>query len=393
MLEPIPTRVISPGAIALRTGGTYLITGGLGQIGLAIAKGLAQDYRARLVLIGRTSVPERSLWDGILSDSAADERLAAIIRGIREIEACGGEVMIGHADAADLQQMRVVVRQADARFARLHGVVHAAGVPGSTPIGIKTLEELDQVLRPKILGLANLEQLFAKRDLDFLLTFSSISALQGRAGQVDYIGANAYLDSCALEARDSARWPMITINWDTWREIGMAVNGAAGSARRDTGSKAPINGLSTAEGVQAFFDSLAIGIPQIAVMKRASAAGGRRQADREADKKPIRSEPAAAQPKMHPRPALPTPYVAPETELESVVSAMWVDVLKTKPIGINDNFFELGGHSLLALQLLPRIRDRFQIILEPRELFTEPTVAGVVAIVENKMIAEIEEMS
>ena len=96
---------------------------------------------------------------------------------------------------------------------------------------------------------------------------------------------------------------------------------------------------------------------------------------------------------MHPRPTLPTPYVAPETELESVVSAMWVDVLKTKPIGINDNFFELGGHSLLALQLLPRIRDRFQIILEPRELFTEPTVAGVVAIVENKMIAEIEEMS
>ena len=193
MLEPIPTRVISPGAIALRTGGTYLITGGLGQIGLAVAKRLAQDYQARLVLIGRTSVPDRSLWDGILSDSAADERLAAIIRGIREIEACGGEVMIGQADAADLQQMRVVVRQADARFARLHGVVHAAGVPGSTPIGIKTPEQLDQVLRPKILGLANLEQLFAKRDLDFLLTFSSISALQGRAGQVDYIGANAYL--------------------------------------------------------------------------------------------------------------------------------------------------------------------------------------------------------
>jgi phthiocerol/phenolphthiocerol synthesis type-I polyketide synthase E len=393
MLEPIPTRVISPGAIALRTGGTYFITGGLGEIGLAIAKSLAQDYQARLVLIGRTCVPDRSLWDGILSDSAADERLAAIIRGIREIEASGGEVMIGRADVTDPQQMRIVVRQADARFARLHGVVHAAGVPGSTPIGIKTLEQLDQVLRPKILGLANLEQLFAKRDLDFLLTFSSISALQGRAGQVDYIGANAYLDSCALQPRDTTRWPMITINWDTWREIGMAVNGAAVSARRDTGAKAPINGLSTAEGIQAFFDSLAIGIPQIVVMKRPSAAVGRRQADREADKKSIRSEPAAAQPKTHPRPALPTPYVAPETELESVVSEMWVDVLKTKPIGINDNFFELGGHSLLALQLLPRIRDRFQITLEPRELFTEPTVAGVVAIVENKMIAEIEEMS
>jgi len=72
-------------------------------------------------------------------------------------------------------------------------VIHAAGVAGSTPIGLKTLEEVDNILRPKILGLAVLEQIFAARDLDFLALLSSVSALWGRSGQVDYSAANAYL--------------------------------------------------------------------------------------------------------------------------------------------------------------------------------------------------------
>jgi acyl carrier protein len=72
---------------------------------------------------------------------------------------------------------------------------------------------------------------------------------------------------------------------------------------------------------------------------------------------------------------------------------MWIDFLRTSPIGLDDNFFELGGHSLMALQLLPRIRDKYQVALDPREFFANTTIAKMAALIEDKMLAEIEEMS
>jgi acyl carrier protein len=70
--------------------------------------------------------------------------------------------------------------------------------------------------------------------------------------------------------------------------------------------------------------------------------------------------------------------------METELVDLWTDLLLIAPIGADDNFFELGGHSLLALQLLPKVRDKFQIALEPRELFANPTVAKLVAHIQNK---------
>ena len=72
---------------------------------------------------------------------------------------------------------------------------------------------------------------------------------------------------------------------------------------------------------------------------------------------------------------------------------MWIDFLRISPIGLDDNFFELGGHSLMALQLLPRIREKYQIALEPREFFANPTIGKIAALIEDKLLTEIEEMS
>ena len=73
--------------------------------------------------------------------------------------------------------------------------------------------------------------------------------------------------------------------------------------------------------------------------------------------------------------------------------AMWIDFLRTSPIGLDDNFFELGGHSLMALQLLPRIREKYQIALEPREFFANASIGKIAALIEDKLLTEIEEMS
>ena len=390
-IEAIPSFLIkdNPQAV-LRKEGVYLITGGLGALGLALARHLAESHQARLVLTGRTKLPPRAEWSGILAASP-DDRISRMIRGIREVEAAGGRVMVGVADVCDLERMRAVVREACDAFGDIHGVIHAAGVPGNTPIGLKTPDEVDEVLHPKILGLAVLEQLFADRKLDFLALFSSTSALWGRVGQVDYTAANAYLDSFAIRNWGRAKWPTVSINWDNWREVGMAVDtfrAGPGQAKQPQ-----VKGLSTADGVRAFAQALAARQPQVIVRAAprpqnqvqprpgaapAAAAG----APRAAEAKP------KAKPKGYPRPALPQPYQAPATELETNLAALWSELLMIAPIGRNDNFFELGGHSLLGLQLLPRIRDKYQVTIEPRELFANPTIAKLAVNIQGKILPE-----
>ena len=387
-VEPIPPFLLKNQQTALRQNGVYLITGGLGDLGLAVAEHLAARYRAGLVLISRTPVPAREEWSSILAASEDENRLVRMIRGIERIELAGGQVMVGAADVCDLAQMQAVASEAYERFGDINGVIHAAGVSGNTPIGLKTPEEVDEVLHAKILGLAALEQVFADRRLDFLALFSSTSAIWGRVGQADYTAANAYLDSYAIGNFGGAKWPTISINWDNWREVGMAVN----TLRAAPGQTKPRQlriGLSTSDGVRAFSEALAARHPQVIVR----AASPQRQA-----KAGLRAAAGAAGPqppgpkaKRYPRPALAQPYRAPATELEVALGTLWTELLMIAPIGLDDNFFELGGHSLLALQLLPRIREKYRITLEPRELFAKPTIATLAALIHDKLVSEIAE--
>jgi phthiocerol/phenolphthiocerol synthesis type-I polyketide synthase E len=383
-IEPVPPFLVKDPRPPLRENGVYLITGGLGDLGLAIAEHLAGKYHAALVLISRTPAPPREEWSDILASSEENSRTVRIIRGIERIEAAGGKVMVGSADVSDLAQMDAVVRDACAEFGDINAIIHAAGVSGTTPIGLKTPEEVDQVLGSKILGLAVLEQVFADRDLDFVALFSSTSAIWGRVGQVDYTAANAYLDAWSAAALDRSRWPVISMNWDNWREVGMAVNTLRLSPGQDKSSALKV-GLTTAEGIRAFDESLVARHTQVIV--RGAPPGLRKgQAGARADGAGAGAKAAAAKPKAkrYPRPALAQAYRAAGPGMETELVDLWTDLLLIAPIGADDNFFELGGHSLLALQLLPKVRDKFQIALEPRELFANPTVAKLVAHIQNK---------
>ncbi len=382
-IEPVPPFLTKDPKPPLRDQGVYLITGGLGDLGLAIAEHLASKYHAHLVLISRTPVPPREEWSDILSSSEDQSRIVRVIRGIERVEAAGGTVMVGAADVSDLAQMDAVVRDACAKFGDIHAVIHAAGVSGTTPIGLKTPEEVDQVLGSKILGLAVLEQIFANRDLDFISLFSSTSAIWGRVGQVDYTAANAYLDAWAAGCLDRSKWPVVSINWDNWREVGMAINTLRLAPGQDK-SSALKTGLTTAEGIRAFDEALVARHTQVIVRgappaQRKAQVGARPAADG-AGAGP-KAKPKA---KRYPRPALAQAYRAAEATMETELVDLWTELLLISPIGLDDNFFELGGHSLLALQLLPKIRDKYQIALEPRELFANPTVAKLVAHIENK---------
>jgi len=197
-----PVRVDHAG-IRLRRHGVYLITGGTGGLGLEIAEHLARTMHAQLVLVSRTGQPRRP-------DAVA------------HLRALGAQVEIAAADVTDLAAMRSVVSRAREKFARIDGVIHAAGVLDDGLIQLKQKDAADRVLAPKVAGTLVLEEALAGVALDFLVLFSSVSCYTAPVGQVDYVAANAFLDAYAASRNTPGRPWTVSINWGRWGETGMA---------------------------------------------------------------------------------------------------------------------------------------------------------------------------
>ena len=188
----------------LRPSGTYLITGGLGGIGLELAAHLANKVGARLILTSRSA--------------ATAEADAALAR----IEAAGGGVFVAKADVTDKAAMAAAIKGGIERFGPIHGVIHAAGVPGRGIMQLKTKDDVDRVLAPKVEGLLVLHDLVADSALDFFVVCSSIATAVGAPGQAEYTSANAFLDAFVAENRNGAdaiicRSTGIVGPWSAWR--------------------------------------------------------------------------------------------------------------------------------------------------------------------------------
>jgi acyl transferase domain-containing protein/acyl carrier protein len=208
-----------------REGGVYLITGGLGGIGLTLAHNLARTARARLVLTSRSRFPEPGAWTSWIATHDPRDRTSLRIQAVRELESSGAEVLVVHADVANQEQMEAAVHAARERFGTIHGVIHAAGLPGGGVIQLKTEAAAADVLRPKIYGTRVLEAALQDIPLDFMVLCSSLAAVTGDVGQVDYCAANAFLDAFAHGISNGQNDRMtVAVNWDAWAEVGMAVN-------------------------------------------------------------------------------------------------------------------------------------------------------------------------
>jgi len=202
----------------LHNGGTYLITGGLGALGLFFAQAFAAAARVNLVLVHRSDLPDREHWDGMEFDPDLAERTAAV----RALEAAGAMVMLAKADVADAKAMAAVVAEAERRFGPIRGVIHSAGSAGGGIIALKTPEMTVPVLRPKIEGTLAIAELFHDRPVDFVWLFSSITAVLGEPGRVDYCAGNAVLDALAQQWAQRRPGVMRSLAWSGWAEIGMA---------------------------------------------------------------------------------------------------------------------------------------------------------------------------
>ena len=219
-----------PAGPGLADRGVYLITGGLGGIGITLAEDLARVNRARLVLVSRSGLPDREKWDASLAESP-DGRVSRGIAAVRRMEEAGAEVLVLAADVTSAADLRLVRDEALSRFGRINGIIHAAGVPGGGMAEVKDRGAAQAVLAPKLQGLTCLEQAFGDLDLDFVVLCSSVIAIAGGFGQSDYSAANNFLDAYARGA-SGWRGKVVSVNWGGWQQVGMAAEVAAPVAFR-----------------------------------------------------------------------------------------------------------------------------------------------------------------
>ncbi|MCB1058287.1 MAG: SDR family NAD(P)-dependent oxidoreductase, partial [Acidobacteria bacterium] len=223
----------------LREGGVYLITGGLGGLGLEIARELARRGRMRLVLLGRHAPPPAAEWRERL---AAGDALAPVLARLVELEEAGAEVLAVAADVTDEAALTRAVAKAEERFGPLHGVFHCAGVAGGGIAQLKSREEARRVLAPKVRGTLALERVLGASPLDFFLLFSSVNGVLGGFGQSDYAAANAFEDAFARSRyrRRGTYWAAVA--WDRWERVGMAARSTSPLSLAGSGKTASAEG-------------------------------------------------------------------------------------------------------------------------------------------------------
>ncbi|MFC5183705.1 type I polyketide synthase [Actinomadura harenae] len=206
-------------ALAVRPDGTYLITGGMGVLGLQVAEWLASLGARRLLLLGRTPLPPRSRWDGE-TDPGLRHRIAAI----RRLEGLGVTVRALPVDIADAGAVTRALDPDRLGLPPIRGVVHAAGTLDDRLLDDLDRESLRAVFRAKAEGALVLDRLFPPGSLDFLVLFSSIGQHLGLPGQGGYAAANAFLDHLAARRRATGHDDTTSLSWTSWSGMGMAVN-------------------------------------------------------------------------------------------------------------------------------------------------------------------------
>jgi amino acid adenylation domain-containing protein len=348
---------LQPSAPSLREGGVYVVVGGLGGVGRAVATHFARRVRARLMLVGRRPLPPRR---GGAEGASADAGL------FETLEALGAEVCYVSADATRVDELRAAIDATAEAFGRLDGVVLAAGSAGRrafASLAAFDAEAAAAELRARAGAAQALADATAGRRLDFVAIVSSNAALLGGVGLATYAGAHAFLDAFATDQAQREGAPWTSASWDTWSHGG---EGQGAALPRSLGRHA----ITPEQGGAALERLLSTGLPHVVVSKAAFEPRTRLAP-------PEAGAPADAPPGPGPRRAGATPYAAPGDDLERTIARVWQELLGVEAVGVDDNFFELGGDSLVGVRVVERLRRELNVTIDEVSLFEGPTVRAL----------------
>jgi acyl transferase domain-containing protein len=370
-LMPISTPLPTPKPLI--GDGSYLITGGLGALGLILAEWLVQQGARHLILTSRQG----------LSNQSEEKQ-----QKIRALENQGATVQVVAADVSDYQQMSQVFAEIKLNSPKLRGIIHAAGVLNDCSISQMDLETFAKVFQPKVTGAWNLHQLTQDLSLDFFVCFSSMSALLGSRGQVHYAAANHFLDGLVYH-RQSLGLPGLSINWGPWAEAGMATQGYEVGLKRmgiaplePTAALQVLGGLLGSASMQtmiAAIDWSAFGKIVAAKGRVAFLAALLTQDSKDSSNEENFRQKLEAAP-LHRRQALLTTQVQQEVAQVLGHSGSYIPE-------VEQGFFDMGMDSLMSVQLRHRLEALLAVSLPSTLVFECPTIGDVVSYVIKEVFA------
>jgi acyl carrier protein len=320
---------------------TWVILGGLGRLGRAIAEQLASRYGSTIVLAGRTGVVVVSADPGPTSD---------LSDRVTQVDITKSEQIAGLLDAVETT------------FGRADFVVHAAGVTGeaaTVTAGQMHWTAAEATLAPKVAGVAALAEALRHRSFERCVLFSSSSAVLGGLGLGAYAAANAYLDAYASMKHDDgdARW--LSIGWDAWSG---SVTPTAGFHHPEIPPSMAIDALVQLAGTRAVSNALVV---NASFDQRLTAwAPGPVLGDRQ----------------------VPSPADVTDTPMPDVMAKLaniWTEVLGRTNIRPSDRFRDLGGDSLAATRVAARIRQIFKVDLPLRSVIKAQTLDDLAALLDE----------
>ncbi|MEZ4867747.1 MAG: type I polyketide synthase [Caldilineaceae bacterium] len=361
----------TPEPVSLPAEASYLITGGLGALGLQAARALVEQGARTLVLTGRHGV----------STTFQQEAIHAL-------EQAGAQVHVAPADIAQATEVKRLLAECQA-LAPLRGIIHAAGLLDDGILRKQTDERFRTVMAPKVQGSWHLHTLTLNLPLDFFVCFSSVSALLGAPGQGNYAAANAFMDALAHHRR-AAGLPGLAINWGPWAESGMAARLSAREQAR--WAALGIQPIGPQEGWSLFTRLLGSEQAQIAVLPVTWS----RFAEHPDWQIPLLAElmtvAAHQQPPHTPRTSfLQRLAEAPIAEREDLLIAhLQAEVAKV--LGIRDlpareqGFFALGLDSLMAIELKNRLDTTLETSLPATLVFESSNVEEMGKYIGRKVL-------
>ena len=198
--------------VRLKTDATYVVTGAFGALGILTSRWMVKQGARKLILMGRSTLPERARWN----DSDLNPDAARRVAVIRELESTGASVMVAPIDVGNESQLAAFLTEfAQTGWPAIRGVIHSAGIVQDQLLLQMDAASFNRVLRPKVHGAWNLHRALAGSPLDFFVLYSSIGSLVAATGQANYASANAFLDALA-HYRHRQGLPAISINWGPW---------------------------------------------------------------------------------------------------------------------------------------------------------------------------------
>ena len=350
-----------------RTDAAYLVTGGLGALGLLMATWLADHGARRILLAGRTPLPPRSEWDDPGVDAPSRRRISAI----RQLEGRGVAVDVLTLDIGSAQDVRGMLAARDRVGAPpVRGVIHAAGVTNDELLTSVTEASIREVMWPKVQGAQVLDEAFPCGSVDFFYLTASAASVFGVAGQGSYAAANAYLDALA-RARHQSGCHTVSLDWAAWRDLGFAASApAAAEELRRLGSRA----LAAEEAFAAWEYVHCNDIAQAVVLP---VLDGGRAGPSSAVASP---EIAAAWSAMHADDV--------RGELSAKIRSVLARELHTPESELDTDrpFIELGLNSMMALSIRREIEQIVGLELSATMLWNHPTVDLLAAHLTAKLV-------